>query len=195
VINMPPLLLASSSPRRFELLAQLGITPVQIFSPNIDETPAKGEMPHLYAQRMAREKAQAAIGKLPGAVILACDTTVAAGHRIIGEAPKTDDDVIASLKMLSGRRHTVHSAVVVVDQDGVLRTRLSTTTVQFKRLSAAEIAAYVASGEGIGKAGGYGIQGRAAGFVRFLAGSYSGVVGLPLFETRALLVSAGVIEA
>jgi septum formation protein len=195
VIDMPPLLLASSSPRRRELLAQLGITPGQIFSPNIDETPAKGEAPHLYAQRMAREKAQAAIGQMPGAIIVACDTTVAAGRRIIGEAPKTDDDVIASLKMLSGRRHKVHSAVAIIDQDGVLRTRLSTTTVQFKPLSAAEIAAYVASGEGIGKAGGYGIQGRAGGFVRFLSGSYSGVVGLPLFETRALLVAAGVITA
>jgi septum formation protein len=193
VTILPPLLLASSSPRRRELLAQLGVTPELISSPNIDETPAKGEAPHLYAQRMAREKAQAAIGQMPGAVILACDTTVAAGRRIIGEAPQSEHDVTASLKMLSGRRHKVHSAVVVIDMSGTVRTRLSTTIVQFKRLSEREIATYAASGEGIGKAGGYGIQGCAGGFVSFLSGSYSGVVGLPLFETRALLVSAGVI--
>ncbi len=190
-----PLLLASSSPRRRDLLAQIGVVPAGIFSPNIDETPAKGEAPHVYAQRMARKKAQAAVGQMPGAIILASDTTVAVGRQIVGEAPATNDDVIASLQRLSGRRHRVYSAVTVIDLTGAARTRLSTTIIQFKRLSAAEITAYVESGEGIGKAGGYGIQGRAAGFVRFLSGSYSGVVGLPLFETRALLVQAGVIAA
>jgi septum formation protein len=189
------LLLASSSPRRRDLLAQLGLTPDQIFSPNIDETPAKAERPDHYAVRMARTKAEAARGVLPGAVILACDTTVTAGRRIIGPPTATEAEVIECLHLLSGRRHRVHSAVCVIGTDGKVRERLSTTIVQFKRLTKDEIEAYVASGEGMGKAGGYAIQGRAAGFVSFLSGSYSGVVGLPLYETRTLLVSAGIIAA
>ncbi len=184
------LLLASSSPRRRELLAQIGITPDQIFAPNIDETPGKGERPDFYAQRMAREKAAAAQGQLPGAIILACDTTVAAGRRIIGSAT-TPEEARAALMQLSGRRHRVYSAVCVIGPDGKQRERLSATIVAFKRLERAEIDAYVASGEGLGKAGGYAIQGRAAAFVRHISGSYSGVVGLPLAETMTLLKSAG----
>jgi septum formation protein len=184
------LLLASSSPRRRELLAQVGIIPDQIFAPNIDETPAKAERPDVYAVRMAEEKAAAAISVLPGAIILACDTTVAAGRRIIGSAA-TGDDIRAGLALLSGRRHRVYSAVCVIDASGKSRTRLSTTIVAFKRLERAEIEAYVASGDGLGKAGGYAIQGRAAAFVRFISGSYSGVVGLPLAETVTLLKSTG----
>ncbi len=195
MIASPPLLLASSSPRRRDLIAQLGVEPACIFSPDIDETPVRREDPARYAQRMAREKAAAAVGVLPGAVVLAADTTVAAGQRIIGPPTQSDDEVIACLKLLSGRRHRVHSAVCVIDAAGLARERLSTTIVAFKRLSEKEIDAYVACGEGVGKAGGYAIQGRAAGFVRLISGSYSGVVGLPLFETRALLVTAGVILA
>jgi septum formation protein len=188
------LLLASSSPRRRDLLAQLGIIPAQIFSPDIDETPGKAERPDRYALRLALTKADAARDVLPGAVILACDTTVAVGRQIVGQAT-SDADVAKFLRLLSGRRHRVHSAVCVIDALGTPRTRLSSSIVQFKPLSKTEIAAYVASGEGIGKAGGYAIQGRAGGFVTRLAGSYSGVVGLPLFETRALLVTAGIIPS
>jgi septum formation protein len=189
-----PLLLASSSPRRQELLAQVGITPEQIFAPNIDETPHKAERPDVYAQRMAREKATVATGVLPGAIILACDTTVAAGRRIIGSATSANE-VRTSLALLSGRRHRVYSAICVIGPDGRVRERLSTTLITFKRLEQAEIEAYAASNEGLGKAGGYAIQGRAAAFVRFMSGSYSGVVGLPLAETVTLLKSAGYAPA
>jgi septum formation protein len=192
--DLPKFLLASSSPRRRELIAQLGLTPDLIWSPDIDESPAKGELPARYAERMAREKASAAFRRLPGAVILACDTTVAAGRRIIGQQTISESEIVEALTMLSGRRHRVLSAVCVIDAHGKARSRLSTTAVQFKRLSQREIQAYVACGEGLGKAGGYAIQGRAGGFVKFLSGSYSGVVGLPLYETRALLVSAGIVR-
>ncbi len=190
----PPLLLASSSPRRRDLLAQLGLVPDVILSPDIDETPRKDEAPTRYAVRMAEEKAAAAIGKMPGAVILACDTTVAAGRRIIGPPTASEADVADCLALLSGRRHRVHSAICVIDASGQKRVRLSTTIVQFKRLCPREIAAYVACGEGMGKAGGYAIQGRAGGFVKAISGSYSGIVGLPLYETRALLAAAGICD-
>ena len=190
----PPFILASSSPRRLALLGQIGIVPDQVVSPDINETPHKGEVPRAYALRMAEEKARAALAHHAGSIILACDTTVATGRRIIGEAPQSDADVALALGHLSGRRHHVYSAVAVVDASGQLRTRLSDTVIQFKRLSALEIANYVASGEGHGKAGGYAIQGRAAAFVLRMAGSYSGVVGLPLYETSALLKTASVID-
>lgn len=188
------LILASSSPRRRELLLQLGLVPDRIISPDIDETPQRSEDPAHYAKRMAVEKAravQAGLGKGAGVIILACDTTVAAGQRIIGPPTETEAEVAECLTLLSGRRHRVHSAVCTIDAAGRERVRLSTTIVRFKRLGTAEIAAYVACGEGMGKAGGYAIQGRAAGFIAQLSGSYSGVVGLPLFETRALLIAAG----
>lgn len=185
------LILGSSSPRRLELLAQLGVVPARILSPDIDETPHKGELPRAYAERMAREKALA-IGGADDLVLLAGDTVVAAGRRIL---PRADDaaDVRRCLEILSGRRHRVFSAVALRSGgDGKLRLRVSETVLTFKRLHPDEIAAYAASGEGVGKAGGYAIQGLAAAFVRQLSGSYSGVVGLPLFETAALLRAAGV---
>ena len=185
----PALVLASSSPRRRELLARLGVTPARIASPDIDETPRPREAPRAYALRLACEKA-AAVMRAEGEVVLAGDTTVALGARILDKA-ETPEQVAAMLRRLSGRRHHCISAVCVIDARGVARHRVADTVVAFTRLSEAEIAAYVASGEGLGKAGGYAIQGRAEALVRFISGSHSGVMGLPLFETRALLRSAG----
>jgi septum formation protein len=184
------LVLASASPRRRDLLARLGVTPGRVAAPDIDETPLKAEPARVYVERIAAAKARA-VERAPGEVILAGDTTIALGRRILGKA---DDDatVRKMLAALSGRRHHCLTAVCVIDSDGKLRARLSDTIVAFKPLSPAEIDAYVACGEGLGKAGGYAIQGRAEAFVRFLAGSHSGVIGLPLFETRALLLAAGV---
>lgn len=185
---IPPLVLASASPRRLELLARIGVVPDAVIAADIDETPARGELPPAYARRMAAAKA-AAVAR-PGAIVLAADTVVAAGRRIL---PKTDDPAAAAaaLRLLAGRRHRVHSAVTLVDAAGCARHRLSTSIVAFKPLSDAELAAYLASGEWRGKAGGYAIQGRAEALVRMLQGSHSGVMGLPLFETRALLRAAG----
>ena len=182
------LILASASPRRLELLARLGVTPEAVRPAEIDETPRRGELPAAYACRMAAEKAAAVA--TPGSLILAADTVVAAGRRIL---PKTEDEAEAraTLALLSGRRHRVLSALTLVDAEGRARHRLSTSIVAFKRLSEEEIAAYLASGEWRGKAGGYAIQGRAEALVRFLSGSHSGVMGLPLYETRALLRAAG----
>lgn len=183
------LILASSSPRRRDLLAQIGVVPDAIHSPDIDEAPFKGELPRVYALRMAEEKARA-VPRAEGAMILAGDTTVALGRRILPPA-ETDELVATLVAMLSGRRHHVWSAVALIDVHGKMRSRITDTTVRFKRLSDDELAAYVACGEGRGKAGGYAIQGRAAALVDFLSGSYSGVVGLPLYEVRTLLQSAG----
>ncbi len=181
------LILASASPRRLELLGRLGLVPDEIVHADIDETPRKAELPTLYAARMAAEKA-AAVSR-PGDVLVAADTVVAAGRRILPKT-ETEDEARASLHLLSGRRHRVHSAVTVIDRDGKARHRLSTSIVAFKPLSDDEIAAYLDSGEWQGKAGGYAIQGRAEALVRMLQGSHSGVMGLPLFETRALLRAA-----
>jgi septum formation protein len=183
-----PLILASASPRRLDLLARIGVVPDAIVPADIDETPLKGELPARHAERLAGAKA-AAVAR-PGALVLAADTVVAAGRRIL---PKAEDEATARrcLELLSGRRHRVHSAVTLIDADGRARHRLSTSIVTFKRLTAEEIDAYLQSDEWHGKAGGYAIQGRAEAFVRFLSGSHSGVVGLPLFETRALLAAAG----
>jgi septum formation protein len=182
------LVLASASPRRLELLARLGVVPDAVVPAEIDETPRKGELPAPYAERMAAQKARAVAA--PGSLILAADTVVAAGRRIL---PKTEDEAEAraALALLSGRRHRVLSAVTVIDAEGRARHRLSTSIVAFKRLSDEELAAYLRSGEWRGKAGGYAIQGRAEALVRFLSGSHSGVMGLPLYETRALLRAAG----
>ncbi|HVI97790.1 MAG TPA: nucleoside triphosphate pyrophosphatase [Sphingomonas sp.] len=184
------LVLASSSPRRRDLLARLGVAPDRVVSPDIDESPLAGELPRVYALRLARAKA-AAVARAPGDVVLAGDTTIALGRRIL---PPAEDESVQRrlLGLLSGRRHHCLSAVCVIDGDGKARTRLVDTIVAFKRLSDAEIDRYIACGEGLGKAGGYAIQGRAETFVRFLSGSHSGVVGLPLFETRALLEASGV---
>lgn len=185
---VPALILASASPRRRDLIARLGVEPAGVRAADIDETPLKGELPRVYAQRMAREKARAAAD--PAAHVLAGDTVVACGRRIL---PKAEDEATARacLEVLSGRRHRVLSAVALLAPDGLLRVRLSETQVRFKRLSAEEIDSYIASGEWHGKAGGYAIQGRAEGLIAWIGGSHSGVVGLPLFETRALLKAAG----
>ena len=183
------LVLASTSPRRLELLARIGIVPARLAAPDVDEDPLPGEAPRPYVLRVATAKANA-VDRAPGEVILAGDTTIAVGRRILGK-PLDEADLRRMLTLLSGRRHHCLSAVCVIDTTGKARTRLSDTIVAFKPLSAADIDAYVASGEGMGKAGGYAIQGRAEAWVRLLSGSHSGVVGLPLFETRALLTSAG----
>ncbi len=185
----PMLVLASSSPRRRALLAQIGFVPARIAVPDIDESARAGELPRDYARRMAREKLDA-VPADPGAVVLAGDTVFAAGRRILPRAADAGE-VAACLKLLSGRRHRVFSAIAVRGADGRVRERLSETVLRFRRLDDAAIAEYARSGEGEGKAGGYAIQGRAAAFVLNLAGSYSGVVGLPLAETAALLVAAG----
>jgi septum formation protein len=183
------LVLASTSPRRLELLARLGIVPTRLAAPDVDESPLKAEPPRAYVLRLAEAKARA-VERAPHEVVLAGDTTVAVGSRILGK-PADEADLRRMLALLSGRRHGCFSGVCMIDAEGRARTRVSATVVAFKRLSDAEIDGYVASGEGMGKAGGYAIQGRAEGFVRFLSGSHSGVVGLPLFETRALLIASG----
>jgi septum formation protein len=187
---IPSLVLASASPRRVDLLRQVGIEPRQIDPADIDETPGPRELPRAYALRMAEAKLAAVAGRHPGAIVLAADSVVACGRRIL---PKAEDAATARrcLDLLSGRRHRVLGGVAVAAPDGSVRSRLVETAVTFKRLSPAEIDAYVGGGEWQGKAGGYAIQGRAAAFVRFLSGSYSNVVGLPLFEAAAMLAAAG----
>ena len=187
-LGAPSLILASASPRRRELLARLGIEPARVVHADIDEAPLKAELPRDYARRMAREKAEAAAA--PEAHVLAGDTVVAVGRRIL---PKAEDEATARrcLELLSGRRHRVLSAVALRAPDGSLGERLSETQVRFKRLSEEEIGAYLAGGEWHGKAGGYAIQGSAEGLIAWIGGSHSGVVGLPLFETRTLLKAAG----
>ena len=185
----PTLILASSSPRRFDLLARLGIAPARIASPDINETPRKGEVPRVYALRMAEEKA-VAVPRDAGEIVVAGDTTVAVGRRILPQAADADMQR-EFLNLLSGRRHHVLSAVAVIDGNGRMRSRICDSIVRFKRLSADEIESYIHSGEGLGKAGGYAIQGRAEALIDWVAGSHSGVIGLPLYETRALLRASG----
>lgn len=186
----PPLVLASASPRRLELLRQVGLMPDCIDPAGIDETPRRGELPPAHAMRLAEEKAQAVSRRHPGAYVLAADTVVACGRRIL---PKPEDEGSARscLELLSGRRHRVHGAIVVVSPDGRSVSRRVESQVSFKRLSEAEIGAYLRTGEWQGKAGGYAIQGRAAALIRWISGSYSNVVGLPLFETTQLLAGHG----
>ncbi len=182
------LVLASASPRRADLLAQIGVRPDAVLPADIDETPLRDENPRLYAQRMAREKCS--VIEVPDCFVLAADTVVAAGRRIL---PKTETEAEARrcLELLSGRRHRVLTCVVLRAPDGRLAERVTESAVTFARLSPAQIAAYLACGEWQGKAGGYAVQGRAAAHIRFLSGSYSGVVGLPLFETAQLLRGLG----
>ncbi|QMW22832.1 Maf family protein [Sandaracinobacteroides saxicola] len=191
---MTPLVLASASPRRVELLARLGVTPAAIDPADIDETPRKAEVPRPHVARLAAEKAAAVAARHPGKVVLAADTLVAAGRRIL---PKADDEATARacLGLLSGRRHEVLTAVTVIDAAGIARHRLSSTTVAVAPLTPAMIERYVDGGQWRGKAGGYAIQGAFEAHVRFLSGSFSGVMGLPLFETRAMLVTAHVLPA
>jgi septum formation protein len=189
-LSAPLLILASSSLRRRDLLARIGAAVDRVASPDIDESPLKGELPRAYALRLALAKAEA-VDLKAGEVVLAGDTTVALGRRIL---PPADTEAVQRklLNLISGRRHQCISAVCVIGLDGKARTRVVETIVTFKRLTADEIDAYIASGEGLGKAGGYAIQGRAEALIRYVAGSHSGVIGLPLFETRALLKAAGV---
>ena len=191
--QMLRLILASTSPRRRDLLAQLGVVPLRIAAPDIDERARKGQPPRDYARRMAAEKARA-VTVAAGEIALAGDTVVAAGRRILPRAADASE-VARCLTLLSGRRHRVMTAIALIDAEGRLRERLSESIVAFAPLDPALIAAYAAGGEGIGKAGGYAIQGSAGAFVRWMSGSYSGIVGLPLFETRALLIAAGVLAA
>ncbi|MBI1187072.1 MAG: septum formation protein Maf [Alphaproteobacteria bacterium] len=182
------LVLASASPRRLALLQQIGVTPDRVAPADIDETPKKDETPRLHALRLAEEKALRA--HAPGVVTLAADTVVACGRRVL---PKAEDEATARrcLALLSGRAHQVITAVAVIGADDALRARVCESRVVFKRLEAQEIEAYLASDEWRGKAGGYAIQGRAGRFVRQLNGSYSAVVGLPLYEAACLLEGAG----
>lgn len=192
----PKLVLASASPRRLELLQQIGLEPDALIPADLDETPKKGELPRSLATRLAADKARAAWkvadsrADLAGAYLIAADTVVCVGRRIL---PKCElaEEASACLRLLSGRAHRVYTGVTLVTPKGALRHRLVETRVRFKRLSGAEMEAYLASGEWRGKAGGYAIQGLAGAFVVRLIGSYSSVVGLPLHETLQLLVGEG----
>jgi septum formation protein len=192
----PKLILASASARRLELLQQVGLEPDAVIPADLDETPKKGELPRVLAARLADEKAEAAAKiartrpELSGFYLLAADTVVAAGRRIL---PKCEvvDEAAQCLRLLSGRAHRVYSGLSLVTPKGAWRRRLVETRVRFKRLSSDEVDAYLASGEWRGKAGGYAIQGLAAGFVLKIVGSYSSVVGLPLYETLSLLAGEG----
>lgn len=186
----PPLVLASASPRRLDLLAQIGVAPTQVAPAEIDETPLKGELPRDLARRLARAKAEAVAPSFPESLVLAADTVVACGRRAL---PKTETEAEAAwcLDLLSGRGHRVYGGVALALPDGRVLERIVMTAVAFKRLDRRERSAYLAAGEWRGKAGGYAIQGRAAALVRRINGSYSNVVGLPLHETTALLQGAG----
>jgi septum formation protein len=188
--NSPGLVLASASPRRSVLLAQIGFAPDRIHPTAIDEAPRRRELPRDLARRLATAKAEAGASAWPGDFILAADTVVACGRRIL---PKAGDRASARrcLTLLSGRRHRVFGGVALIAADGRRAVRVVVTRVAFRRLDPAEIEAYLDAGEWLGKAGGYAIQGRAAAFIRMLVGSYSNVVGLPLFETANLLTGHG----
>lgn len=185
-----PLVLASASPRRRDLLAQIGRAPAEILPADLDESPLPGEVPRALALRLALAKAEAVAKLRPHAHVLAADTVVACGRRMLPKA-ETEAEARHCLALLSGRRHRVLGGICLIAPGAKPRARLSETVLTFKRLTEAEIEAYVAGGEWKGKAGGYAIQGRAASFVRFLSGSYSNVVGLDLYEASALLDGAG----
>ena len=184
------LVLASASPRRFDLLAQIGLSPDQVEAAEIDETQLPNETPRLLATRLARAKAAKVACAHGDAFVLAADTVVAVGRRVLPKAEMADE-VHACLTLLSGRAHKVLTAVAVHAPDGRTASRLVETRLHVKRLTTSEIDAYVESGEGIGKAGGYGVQGRAGAFVMAIEGSYPAVVGLPLYETLNLLTGLG----
>ncbi|MEE8294290.1 MAG: Maf family protein [Sphingomonadales bacterium] len=191
--NQPELILASASPRRLQLLEQIGITPDLVAPTDIDETTLKGEKPLTHVKRLALEKAQASAKAHKGKIVLAADTIVTLGARIIGK-PKDAFEAEKFLKILSSKRHRVLTSVVVINAEGKLGQKTVTTTVSFKRLSAEEIIWYLESGEWQGKAGGYAVQGKAGAFIKSLNGSYSNVVGLPLYETWCLLNGLGYKE-
>ena len=186
----PMLILASASPRRVALLAQLGLTPDSVAPADIDETPLPNELPRQYAARLAEKKARFIADQAPDALVLGADTVVARGRRIL---PKAEDEQTARkcLSLLSGEKHRVYGGVCIITPGGSAIHRVVVTALSFKRLSQLETDQYIESDEWRGKAGGYAIQGRAAEFVRRLNGSYSNVVGLPLFETAQMLRGAG----
>ncbi|MBY0530474.1 MAG: Maf-like protein [Xanthobacteraceae bacterium] len=196
MIGRPKFVLASGSPRRLALLAQIGLEPDALMPAEVDETPDRGELPRTLAVRLAREKAEKVIERvrdneeLRGAYILGADTVVAVGRRIL---PKPDllEEAAACLRLLSGRTHRVYSGVCLVTPQNSIRTRLVESRVRFKRLSSLDLESYLASGEWRGKAGGYAIQGLAGSFVVKLVGSYPNVVGMPLFETATMLMGEG----
>jgi len=183
-------ILGSGSPRRKELLAQIGVVPDDIRAPDIDETPHKAELPRPYCARMAREKA-VILQVGPEDIVLCADTTVAVGRRILGK-PESEDEAASFLRLMSGRRHKVITAVAVKRGDKMWE-RDVVSTVRMKRLSDAEVTAYLATGDWQGKAGGYGIQGPAGALIPWISGSFTGIVGLPLAETANLLRAAGYI--
>jgi septum formation protein len=184
------LILASASPRRLDLLRQAGVEPDLVVPADIDETPLKAETPDKHALRLAIEKAKAVAPAHMDAFVLAADTVVGCGRRIL---PKAEDEATARrcLGLISGRRHRVLGGIALMAPDGRMVTRLVESAVIFKRLSAEETDAYIASGEWHGKAGGYAIQGRAASYIRFMSGSYSNVVGLSLYDVHQLLAGFG----
>lgn len=184
------LVLASSSPRRLELLRQVGIEPDLIDPPDIDETPGADETPRRLVDRLAREKAQAVAARHPGAFILAADTLVAVGRRILGK-PLDEADARRMLGLLSGRAHKVVTGVAVIAPDGRIAGRVSESRLHFKRLTAAEIDRFIAGGDWTDASGGYKIHKQAGAFCTQLSGSFTGVVGLPLYETLALLDGLG----
>lgn len=185
---MTKLILASASPRRRQLLGQIGVTPDDVSPADIDETPRPGELPRVYAERLGLEKAQAV--HAPGQYTLAGDTVVALGRRILPKA-ETDTEVRDCLASISGRAHRVLTSVCVIGPQGQMASRLSDTRVIVKRLSTREIEAYIESEEGLGKAGGYAIQGRFGAHIKQISGSYTGVMGLPVYETANLLEGLG----
>ena len=187
---MSILVLASASPRRLELLRQIGIIPDCIDPAEIDEAPLPRELPAAHVMRLARAKAEAVRPRHPDAFILAADTVVACGRRILGK-PEDEREARAFLSLLSGRRHRVHGGIAVIEPGGRIATRRVVSQVALKRLGDGEFAAYLETGEWRGKAGGYAIQGRAASLVSWMSGSYSNVVGLPLHETAQLLSGLG----
>jgi septum formation protein len=186
----PRLVLASASPRRRDLLIQIGITADVIVPANVEEAPHRSELPAQLARRLSLAKADKVAADYADAFVLGADTVVACGRRVLPKA-ESDSDAHSCLIMLSGRRHRVYGGVTVVSPEGIKRTRVVTTVVSFKSLAKKEIDIYLASGEWQGKAGGYAIQGRAASFVRFISGSYTNVVGLPVFEVAQLLTGLG----
>ena len=196
MIGRPKFVLASGSPRRLSLINQAGIEPDSLRPAELDETPRKGELPRACANRLARAKAEAALAtvrlddELKGAYILGADTVVAVGRRILPKAELLDE-AAQCLRLLSGRNHRVYTALCLVTPKEAVRQRLVETRVRFKRLSEQDIEAYLASGEWRGKAGGYAVQGLAGSFVVKLVGSYTNVVGLPLYETVTLLAGEG----
>lgn len=185
-----PLILASASPRRSDLLAQIGIVPDGVSAADLDESPKPSETPRQLAQRLAIDKARAVAADRGDACVLAADTVVCVGRRVLDKA-LTEDDVRACLELMSGRGHRVYTGIAVIAPGGRLSSRIVETRLTFKSLTAHDIADYLACGEGIGKAGGYALQGRAGAFVTNLVGSYTSVIGLPVYETRCLLEGAG----